>query len=126
MALAKDLMQVGVAAEAAVRVGFQVGVPIVAAGTTNADAAVLPQAATLVQVSGAAAAGVKLPANAELGVPYVLANTTTNAILVYPPTGGNLNGDVTTTGTVSFASRGTIMAIRINNTDWCAVIGAAG
>lgn len=123
MSLAKDLMQMGIADIPAQRLGWTIGT-ITGAGTTNADAAVCSATATLVQVSGAGASGIKLSANAELGVEYIYANITANTINVYPPTGGNLNGDVTTTGLVPMIARATVMCIRVNTTDWAVVIGA--
>lgn len=126
MSLAKDLMQLGIPDQAALRLGFQTGT-LTGAGTTNADAAVMNKATTLLQVNGAANSGVKLPADAELGVDYVIASITTNTpILVYPPTGGNLNGDTTTTGTASLLARASMICVRVNSTDWAVVIGAAG
>lgn len=123
MSLAKDLMQLGIADQAALRLGFQTGT-LTSAGTTNADAAVMNKAATLLQVTGAATSGVKLPSDAEPGCPYIIANISANALVVYPPAGGNLNGDVTTTGGAPVAARATVMCTRVNNTDWAVIIGA--
>lgn len=125
MALAKDLMQVGIADHAAERIGFTVG-SLTSAGTTSADAAQASATATLVQVTGAASSGIKLSANAEVGVTYVYGNVSANAILIYPPTGGQINGDTATTGTVPLAARGTTMCIRTGVNSWVAVCGAAG
>lgn len=125
MSLAKDLMAVGMPGEQAKRVGFAVS-SLASAGTTSADAAQASASATLVLVTGAAASGIKLSADAELGVPYVYAGTDANAKLIYPPTGGQINGDTVTTGTVPLVARGTVMCIRVDNTNWVAVIGAAG
>jgi hypothetical protein len=124
MSLAKDLMQVGIPAEAAVRVGFEPAT-LVAAGTTNADATILKKSQTLVTGTGATGAGFKMPSDAELGVPYVIANIAGNVPLVYPPTGGQINGDTVTTGTVSLAARATVILIRLDTVNWCAVLGAA-
>lgn len=125
MSLAKDLMQVGIPDQAAIRIGYQTGT-LTSAGTTEADAAACSATATLVQVTGAASSGIKVSSSAELGRPYVYANISANAILIYPPTGGNFNGDTTSTGTVPLAARGTTVCIRINTTDWCSINGAAG
>jgi hypothetical protein len=125
MALAKDLMQVGIPDQAAVRLGFQVAT-VAAAGSTAADATVLKASQTLVIGSGTASQGYKMPADAELGVPYVIANTSNAAILIYPPTNGQINGDTATTGTVPLTARGTSILIRLDATNWCSVGGAAG
>ena len=82
---------------------------------------------TLVSLTSTGAAeGVKLPADAELGVWYVIGNTSGNALLLYPPASGQINGDTATTGTVPITARGTTLAIRTAANAWLAVVGAAG
>lgn len=125
MALVGDLCGVGVAPEAAKRLGLTKG-SAVGAGTTNADAFQLLKDATFLSCTGAASSGFKLPADAELGVPYVLSNVTANAMLIYPGTGNSINGDTATTGTVPLNTRGTTICIRYSATEWMAIIGAAG
>lgn len=126
MSLAKDLMQLGIAAEPATRLGFQQAT-VASAGSTNADATVLKASQTLVSLTSTGASeGVKLPSDAELGVWYVLGNTSGNALLLYPPASGQINGDTATTGTVPITARGTTMAVRTGSTSWLAVVGAAG
>ncbi len=125
MALAKDLMQIGIPDEAAKRIGYQYGT-LTSAGTTSADAAACSSTATLVEVTGAAASGIKLSSSAEIGMNFVYANTSANALLVYPPTSGQINGDTATTGTVPLAARGTTTCIRTGVNTWVAICGAAG
>lgn len=125
MSLAKDLIQVGIADQAAKRLGFQPGT-LTSAGTTAADAAACSATATLVEVTGAASSGIKLSADAELGVPYVYGNISGNALLVYPPTGGQINGDTATTGTSPLVARGTNIYIRTGTNTWVGICGAAG
>lgn len=126
MALAKDLMQVGIPDQAAVRLGFQVA-SVTAAGTTNADATVLLKSQTLVLATvGASTPGVKLPADAELGIPYVIGNISGNAGVIYPPASGQINGDTATSGGVPLTARGTTMCIRVDSVNWVAIGGAAG
>lgn len=126
MALVKDLMGSGIQAEAATRLGYVVA-SIAAAGSTAADATVIGKAATLVLVSPTGASqGVKLPADAEIAQPYVIANMTNTAALIYPPTGEQINGDTATSGTVPLATRGTTICMRVDAANWVAVGGAAG
>lgn len=126
MALAKDLMGVGVSAEAAQRLGFVVA-SVITAGSSASDATVLGKAATLVLVdTGGASQGVKLPSDAELGIPYVLGNISSTAALIYPPTSGQINGDTASSGTVPLTARGTTICIRVDNVNWVAIGGAAG
>lgn len=123
MALAKDLMQVGVPDQQAIRTGFQQGT-LASAGTTNADAAQMLKNATMLTVTGAAASGVKMPADAELGVPYLIINGDANAKLIYPGTGNNINGKTATTGTVALVANGTTMVWRNSATQFAALVGS--
>lgn len=125
MALAKDLMGVGLPDQAAVRMGYVPGTAV-GAGTTNADAFQLLKDATFLSVTGAAASGFKLPANAELFCPYVIANIDANAKLIYPGTGMSINGDTATTGTSPIVARGTNIYWRTSPTTWVGLVGAAG
>jgi hypothetical protein len=126
MALVGNLIQVGIQPEAAKRLGYTVA-SATAAGSSNTDATAIGKAATLVLVSTTGASqGVKLPSDAELGVPYVLGNITSTAALIYPPASGQINGDTASTGTVPLTARGTTICIRVDNTNWVAVGGAAG
>lgn len=124
--LAKDLMQVGISAEAAQRIGF-VTASVTSAGSSASDATTLGKDATLVSVdTGGASQGVKLPSDAELGVEYVLGNISGTAALIYPPTSGQINGDTATSGTVPLNARGTTRCVRVSSTAWLAIVGAAG
>lgn len=125
MALAKDLMQVGIVDQAAQRLGFTLGTAT-GAGTTNADAFQLLKDATLIICDGAVNSGFKMPSDAELGIPYILVSVDTDAMLLYPGTGKNFQGDTDTTGTVPLNALGTTMCIRVSATRWAAIIGAAG
>lgn len=125
MALAKDLMQVGIPDQAALRLGFQIA-SVAATGSSSSDAAVLLKSQTLVTTTGSASTGLKLAADMELGVPIIIANLDGNAKLIYPPTGGQINGDTASTGTVPLTARGTCIVTRIDTTNWCSVGGAAG
>lgn len=126
MALVKDLCGVGIQAEAAQRLGFNVA-SIAATGSSTTDATAIGKWETLTLVTPTGGSqGVRLPADAELGVPYVIANVTSTAALIYPPTSGQINGDTATTGTVPLTARGTTICIRATNTNWVAIGGAAG
>ena len=126
MALVGNLIQLGVQAEAAQRLGFTVA-SVTAAGSDNTDATAIGKAATLVKVNTSGASqGVILPSDAELGVPYVLGNISGTAALIYPPASGQINGDTASTGTVPLTARGTTICIRVDTTNWLAIGGAAG
>lgn len=126
MALAANLVQLGLEPQVAQRLGYVVA-SVAAAGSDSTDATVLGKAGNLVLVTPSGASqGVKLPSDAELGVPYVIANVSSTAALIYPPTSGQINGDTATTGTVPLTARGTTMCIRTGVNAWVAIGGAAG
>lgn len=126
MALAKDLMPLGIVDQAAKRLGYTVG-SATAAGTTSTDATTLGPDANLILVTvGASTPGVKLPTAAEVGSVYTIVNISSNAGLIYPPASGQINGDTATTGGVPLTARGTTICIRVDNINWAAVGGAAG
>lgn len=126
MAIAKDLVQLGLEPQVAQRLGFVIG-SAASAGSTASDATTLGKDATLVSVTSTGASeGLKLPSDAELGQPYVLVNTSANALLVYPPTSGQINGDTASSGTSPLAARGTSIYIRTSVTAWAGICGAAG
>lgn len=62
---------------------------IAAAGTTQGDAAAIT--ATFITATGAANAGLKLPANPKQGDTWLVVNNDANTIKVYPPSGGAIN-----------------------------------
>jgi hypothetical protein len=126
MALVKDLCGVGIAPEAASLLGSTVA-SIAAAGSSATDATIIGKAATVVLVTPTGGSqGVKLPADAELCVDYIVANVSSTAALIYPPSLGQINGDTATTGTVPLNARGTTICRRVSVTGWIATVGAAG
>lgn len=126
MALDTDLMGSSIPDKAAVLLGWPTVATVAATGSSASDAAVLLKSQTLVETTGSASTGLKLPADAPLNVPYVIANLDTNAKLIYPPTDGQINGDTASTGTVPLTSRGTSTLIRTAVNKWIAIGGAAG
>lgn len=126
MAIVKDLMGAGLPDQAAQRLGYTVA-SIAAAGSDNTDATVITKVQTtcLVTPTGGSQ-GVKLPSDAELMQPYIIANVSSTAALIYPPASGQINGDTATTGTVPLTARGTTICYRTGVNSWIAVGGAAG
>lgn len=93
MALAVDLMGVGMPAEQATLLGQSVLTPVTAAGTTQGTAAAIAASQTAV-TSAAGATGVILSGSASLTRFFFIRNlaASTAALNVYPPTGGSING----------------------------------
>jgi hypothetical protein len=96
MAQQRNLSALGLAAPLALNLGGQGNTSQVASGTTNADATAL--AGDLVTLATVAAGtGVILPAMNQ-GDWVVVGNQGANALLVYPPSGGQINALTRTTG----------------------------
>lgn len=85
-----------------------VNTPVAAAGSTNADAAALTTASIQHVSSDSAAKGVILPTSVA-GYSFIIINDSSTACEVYPDAGGNVNGQTTTSGSVTIpASKGVI------------------
>ncbi len=126
MAIVKDLMGAGLPDQAAQRLGFTVA-DIAAAGSSASDATTILKVQTVCQVTPTGGSqGVKLPSDAELMQPYIIANVSSTAALIYPPTSGQINGDTATSGTVPLTARGTTICYRTGVNTWIAIGGAAG
>lgn len=93
MSLAQDLTGVGMPPEQASKLGQSVLTSVTAAGTTAGTATAISVSQTAI-TSAAGAAGVILPASAELTRLFFIRNlaASTAALNVYPPTGGSING----------------------------------
>lgn len=124
MSTQKDLMGLGTPAEAALRLGWPAIEGVSAAGTTAADATVLKKGQRLVFMTATGADGLKLPADAELMVPYIIHNTSGSTGLIYPPTDGRINSGTATTGTLSMATLKTAIFWRGSPTHWVAILTA--
>lgn len=116
--LRKNLMGVGIPAEAAAQLGLSSIIAISAAGSAASDATVLNKQNTFVNLTATGADGVKLPADADLGVEYIIYNGSGSTGLVYPPTSGTLNSGTATTGTLSLATHKVARFIRYSSTGW--------
>lgn len=114
----RDLMGVGIAAEAAGRLGYNLQAAVTAAGTTAADATILLKAQNNVAMTASGSDGIKLPADAELMRPYMVYNSSGSTGKVYPPTSGTLNGGTATSGAISLTTLKTVMFWRQTNTSW--------
>lgn len=122
MSTQKDLMGVGMPAEQASRLGFPGISTVTAAGTTTADATVLLKEQRVVEMTASGSDGVRLPATAELMVPYIV-YAKTGAGKVYPPSGAAFNAD---TADQSQAIAVNLCAIffRTGSLSWVSICGA--
>lgn len=98
MALTNSLVGVGMPAKLSERVGYPGSTAITAAGSASTDATVLATQTKVVNGTFTGADGIRLPTNMPLNEWYVVFNSSGSTGLVYPPTGGALNGGSTDTG----------------------------
>lgn len=118
--LAKDMMGVGQPAEFAMREGYPATSAVTGAGTTTTDATVLLKEQRVVLAAGASNSGIRLPATAELMVPYIISVTGGNTVKIYPPSAGTFNNAAADTP-IAIVSVLAGMFMRYSSTGWIAV-----
>lgn len=95
---------------------------VTAAGTTYADAAALTGAINLV-TTVASGAGVKLPSFPGIGPIVMVRNTDADTVVVYPPTGGSINGASANAG-VNLAQNKTGLFVPSGDDTYMFLLGA--
>lgn len=119
MATANNMMGVGYSAEQATLLGSGAVAAVTGAGTTAAAATVLKKAQNNVAVTAAGGAdSIKLPADADLMVPYIIYNPSGTTANIFPPTSGTINGGTATTGSVALTTLKAIVLYRYSSTGW--------
>lgn len=113
MSLDKDLMGVGFADKQASNVGMAANLAVTAAGTSSTDATVLGGQNKVVTMTATGADGIRLPATMKLNDPYWVYNSSGSTGIVYPPTGGALNGGSTDAG-LSMATKKVAIFMRLS------------
>lgn len=127
MALSVDLMGVGLPAEQALRLGFQI-LPVAAAGTAQGTATPLVAPGNIFAVVTPAASqqGIALPVNAEVGSAVYLAPTAaTPLITVYPPTGGTIDLLAANAGLTFTTANKNAVFIKTSPTNWRSFVSGA-
>lgn len=124
MALATNMMGVGYSAEQAMLMGYQVGPTTAGVGTASVGAAVIKKDSTVIPVTTAGGAtAVRLPSDALLMRPYIIWNQSSTAALVFPSTGGAINGG-STDASFSVAQNKPTLFFRLSTNVWIAVLSA--
>ncbi|HVZ60625.1 MAG TPA: hypothetical protein VG892_07550 [Terriglobales bacterium] len=124
MAITANLTGTGVPPVTASQIIGTVNTGTSGAGTTHADAALLPMQAIHDIETAANNSGVILPpgngsgASMGPGDSMVIYNGDSNTLLLYPPSGGSLNSGTATTGTVSIATHTSVTAISIDGSNF--------
>ena len=124
MVAARNLMNLGMPAELSNQLGLSPIAAVTAAGTTTTDATVLKKQQTYVNMTATGSDGIRLPADADIGVVYVVYNGSGSTGKVYPPASGTLNGDTATTGAKSITTLKVIMFWRYSSTGWNYILTA--
>lgn len=122
MTMANDLVGVGMPPQQAYRLGFT-PVTVAGVGTSQSGAAAITTTATLGTTAGGATAFV-LPADAELWTGYFFVNTSATAALLFPPTGGAINGG-STNASISVAQNQSVLLFRTSTNAWYSVLTVA-
>jgi hypothetical protein len=121
MATVNNLIGIGMAAELAKRVGFT-PVAVATTAATQGTGALRGAGNKLVSATFTTAAdAVTLPSDAEIGDEIIISNITANAGVIFPPTGGNINGNTVNTSvaiTAQGAASATWRFIKLNATRW--------
>lgn len=126
MALAQDLMGVGMPSEQALRIGYQL-VNINAAGTAQGTATEITAAQSgnvyAVVVPASNQQGVRLPASAEITTVVAISPTlATPLITVYPSTGQTIDLLSANTGIAFTTANKNAYFVRVSPTNWRSVI----
>lgn len=122
MALAVDLMGLGLPQEQSVRLGFSDLTTLAGVGTAQSGAAAIRVNNTLATTAVGQTAFV-LPSDAELEVPYLVTNSSATAALVFPPTGGTINA-AAANASVSIAQDLARIFVRKTSTRWVSFLAA--
>jgi hypothetical protein len=121
MASASDLTSLGIPAEPALRLGFNVIIQA-GVGTAQGGSAIHKSTTWVRATTTSGQTAFTLPADAELFSPYVVRNTTTDAALVFPPTGGQINNLTVNTGSASIAINQARIFYRATSTAWISFV----
>lgn len=120
MTFKQHVMGSGTSAAAASAIVGGVNATVVGAGTTKADATLLPLVSVISVLTAANNSGVILPPGngsgdgMQPGDYMVIYNADANTLLLYPPLGGSLNNGTVSTGTVSIPTHTSVTAYSVD------------
>lgn len=128
MASQKDMIQAGLFVNQAAAISGtpQTGITALAGGANSASTPVLTFGPNLVTVCATAADSVKLPAGGRKGDEVFLKSTAaTNAVAVFPPTGGTVNGaSVDAAFSMTAVKAALFKCMTDDGLTWIALLGA--
>lgn len=98
MPLDKDLIGIGMPDGLGRRVGLPANLAVTAAGSASTDATVLGTQTKVVTMTATGADGIRFNSNMPLNTMHIVYNSSGSTGIVYPPTGGAINGGSTDAG----------------------------
>jgi len=121
MARIEEMTGVGVQPEQARVIAGTVDTDVTATGDSSQDDSYLISAALTYVTGGGATTGVRLPADAQVSDSFTIGNGSGSNLLVYPPTGGAINGGSANAAKTVSNGKG-ILIKRVDATNWIAVV----
>lgn len=121
MSTVQDFMGLGMPGPLANRIG-NTPATLAGVGTAQTGAAAIQTALTNATTAGGATAFV-LPSSASLGRAFYFFNSSATTALVFPPSGGNINGG-STDASFSVAQNKFVTFMRLSTTAWAANLSA--
>ena len=124
MSLTKELVVGGIHTSTATAIGGSVATGLSGAGATQATATAIT-AVTSVFTTVAASQGAILPNGVQIGDELFVRNGGANALAVYPPVGGTINGGAANAAFSVTAAKGAVFKCLSNNgLDFIAILSA--
>lgn len=128
MTTANELINLGMPAELATRLGWTPVAVTTTAATQGTGLLVGPGRKIVTATIASAGHAITLPSAAEIGDEIIISNVTANAGVVFPPSGGNINGE-TADENVALAAQGSAGSIqrfvKTSSTRWGAWLNIA-
>lgn len=122
MSATSDLMSFGMPGPLAILEGLTKST-LVTTGTTAAAAALM-RSNLVVLTTAASQTGALLPATASIGDFIYVSNPTATTGIVYPDSGGTLNGGTATTGGQNLAQNKSALFIKVASLTWVSILTA--
>lgn len=123
MALAKDLVSLGIPPQQATRLGTDEAAAVTTAGTTLAAATAITSKVSVL-TTASSQTGAILPSTAELMDPYWGYTASSTTAVLYPhSSSATINGGSAGAG-VNVAQNKAFRAMRTSNLNWLVIVGA--
>jgi hypothetical protein len=122
MTSTKDLVSLGTPWPLAIAEGYS-NIAITAAGSTSVDATVCDNQNDVLVLTATGADGIRMNASWPLLQPIFVCNTSGSNGIVYPNTGGAINGGSTDAG-ITVGTKKSQLMMRITTNVWLSILSA--